>query len=76
VQGSMIKINSGGAAGTGSGSAPDAPQAALEAADDEPSPTEPMQPQPPEAYSPHALALIKAAKGGTPFISARLSTAS
>jgi type VI secretion system secreted protein VgrG len=71
IQGTMVMINSGGAAGTGSGAAPDPPQAPKEA--DKADPGEAVQMPPPKTpgkpttYSPMALVLKEAAKNGTPF---------
>jgi len=65
IQGNIVKINSGGAAGSGSGSSPEAPQLPLEADTAEPG-KEPEPPKPKE-YSPAAIVLKQAAKDGTPF---------
>ncbi len=71
IKGTMVMLNSGGAAGSGSGSNPSAPVDPLEAAKAEPgqsvtlSPKAP--PQRPKFKSPAALVLINAARNGTPF---------
>jgi type VI secretion system secreted protein VgrG len=72
ISGTMVMINSGGAAGSGSGSNPDPPKEAKEADKAEPgnTPQLPPRPQPPtrpEFKTPAALVLINAAKNGTPF---------
>lgn len=74
IQGTMVMVNSGGSAGTGSGSSPAAPKMPLEAdkakpgAMAAPSPPDVKQPvagsQPP---SPQAVTLKQAAESGTPF---------
>jgi len=74
ISGMMVKINSGGAAGSGSGSSPEAPVEPEEAkvADDDntgqvseppPVPTPPT----PVTYSSQALVMKQAAEDGTPF---------
>ncbi|OOG55629.1 type VI secretion system tip protein TssI/VgrG [Rhodanobacter sp. C03] len=70
MQGTMVMINSGGSAGTGSGSSPTAPKDPLEA--DQAKPGEAMPPPapgdaPPPPASPQAGVLKDAAKSGTPF---------
>jgi type VI secretion system secreted protein VgrG len=72
ISGTMVMINSGGAAGSGSGSSPEAPKDPLEA--DRADPGTSVQPQPsrqppprPQFNSPAAIVLINAAKGGTAF---------
>ncbi len=72
IKGTMVMINSGGAAGSGSGSNPEPPKEAKEADKADPGlRTEPQPPkQPPtrpDFQSPAALVLINAAKGGTAF---------
>ena len=72
ISGSMIFMNSGGAAGSGSGSNPDPPKEAKEADKAEPgtSPALPpphSPPQRPEFKSPAALVLINAAESGGAF---------
>jgi type VI secretion system secreted protein VgrG len=70
IKGTMVMINSGGAAGSGSGSSPKSPEAPKEAAKADPGQkTEaPRAPKPPAAltYSPSAVTLQQAAKSGTP----------
>lgn len=71
ITGTMVMINSGGAAGSGSGASPEAPKDAKEADKAEPG-TKPTLPPPkhwkkPEAYSPAALVLQQAAQSGVPF---------
>ena len=70
IQGAMVKINSGGSAGSGSGSSPEAPKIPLEADTAKPgevaelrSPTPLTTPPPPTAQ---AQAFADAAKSGTP----------
>ncbi len=71
IQGTLVNINSGGAAGAGSGSSPDAPKDPKEA--DSGRPGEASQPPPrrtrpkPASYSPAALVMKEAAQNGTPF---------
>jgi len=74
ISGTMVKINSGGAAGSGSGSSPEAPvepEEAKEADDDntgeisEPAAT--PTPPTPETYSAQAQVMKMAAVEGTPF---------
>ena len=74
IQGTMVMINSGGAAGAGSGSsptspaapeAPDAPKEAKEAADDKAGQTD--EPPQPSSYSASAQVMQTAGKDGTPF---------
>ncbi len=72
IQGTMVMINSGGAAGSGSGSSPDAPKAAKEAdtanpGDKIPAPTKPP-PLKPKSYSQKSQALQNAATSGSPFV--------
>jgi type VI secretion system secreted protein VgrG len=66
-----VLINSGGAAGAGSGSAPHPPTAPMEADKAEPGQaveTPPKKaPRKPTTYSPTALMLKEAAQNGTPF---------
>ena len=72
ISGTMVMINSGGAAGSGSGSNPDPPKDAKEADKAEPG-SKPQLPPPsapparPVFTSPAALVLINAAQNGTPF---------
>jgi type VI secretion system secreted protein VgrG len=72
ISGTIVMINSGGAAGSGSGSSPEAPKDPLEADKAEPGTAAKLQPQRqppprPEFKSPAAIVLINAAKGGTAF---------
>ena len=83
IQGTMVKINSGGSAGSGSGSSPDnpvAPKVAKEAATDKPGEVTDAQATPIKDRSvsldsvsvsalqaPQAQALANAAQSGTPF---------
>jgi len=74
IQGTMVMVNSGGSAGTGSGSSPAAPKAPLEA--DKAKPGAMAAPPPPDvkqpvaasqSASPQAATLRQAAESGTPF---------
>jgi type VI secretion system secreted protein VgrG len=72
ISGTMVMINSGGAAGSGSGSNPEAPKEPKEADNAEPGNTPklpPVQapPQRPEFKSPAALVMINAAQSGAAF---------
>lgn len=71
ISGTPVLINSGGSAGSGSGSSPDAPKPPKEAANDKPGKVESApragRPPKPTTYSPSALVLQQAAKNGTPF---------
>jgi type VI secretion system secreted protein VgrG len=72
IKGMMVMLNSGGAAGSGSGSKPDSPKPAKEAAKADPgekikSPTQPP-PLQPKNYSQKSQALQNAAKVGSPFV--------
>ncbi|MEW6127926.1 MAG: type VI secretion system tip protein VgrG [Acidobacteriota bacterium] len=71
IQGTMVLINSGGAAGSGSGSNPETPKTPKEADTAEPGQKAelppPKQPPKPQVYSPGAIALKKAARDGMPF---------
>jgi len=72
ISGTMVMLNSGGAAGSGSGSNPHPPKQSKEADTAEPgtTPQLPPRPQPParpEFRTPAALVLINAAQNGTPF---------
>ena len=80
IVGTIVKINSGGAAGSGGGSsptaptapeAPDPPKVAKEAVKADPgqktAPPPAHTPPPPVTYSPAALVLQAAAAAGTPF---------
>jgi type VI secretion system secreted protein VgrG len=68
IQGTMVLINSGGAAGSGSGSSPDSPGDPAEA--DDSNSGEANQPDAPpdepEEYSPEAQSMSAAADNGTP----------
>ena len=70
IQGTMTKINSGGAAGSGSGASPAAPKEPKEADDAKAGSKDdkPPAPKPPKAktYSPKAVKLKEAAKTGAP----------
>ncbi len=70
ISGTMVMINSGGAAGSGSGSSPEAPKPPKEA--DKATPGEmkeskPPKPPKPAKYSPAAVVLKQAAHSGAPF---------
>jgi type VI secretion system secreted protein VgrG len=71
ISGTMVMINSGGAAGSGAGSSPQPPKVPSEA--DTAQPGEmvqlppPKRPPTPTVYSPAALILKEAAQNGTPF---------
>lgn len=70
IKGTMVMLNSGGAAGSGSGSSPNPPTAPEEALTTEPgqeAATPPPPVRPVSGYSPQALAMIKAAETGAPF---------
>jgi len=74
IQGTLVKINSGGAAGTGSGSSPESPtdpQDAKEAASDQAGEVDQPPPRgtPPQpvTYSSQATVLQMAAQSGAPF---------
>jgi type VI secretion system secreted protein VgrG len=71
ISGAPVLINSGGAAGSGSGSTPQPPTAPLEADKAEPGQaveTPPKKrPPKPAVYSPAALVMRQAAQDGTPF---------
>lgn len=72
IKGTMVMLNSGGAAGSGSGSNPEPPRDAKEADHAEPGNTPQLPPPtPPPARpvftSPAALVLVNAAENGTPF---------
>ena len=71
ISGTMVMINSGGAAGTGAGSSPQSPKDPKEAdkAESGKKSQPPPAARPPAAttFSPAALALKQAAKTGTPF---------
>lgn len=71
IKGTMVFINSGGAAGAGAGCNPDVPKDPMEADKAEPgSRPQPLPPSPPQRamqYSPMAQVMIQAAQEGTPF---------
>ncbi len=71
ITGTMVMLNSGGAAGPGSGSRPESPKDPKEADKAEfGEKSEPPQPGPPPAagtYSPATLIMRQAAQDGTPF---------
>ncbi|MBM4032664.1 MAG: type VI secretion system tip protein VgrG [Planctomycetes bacterium] len=72
IVGTMVKINSGGAAGTGSGASPDAPDDAKEAATGsagqvDQAVTKPRPPTPP-TYSSQARVMQRAAESGAPTV--------
>jgi type VI secretion system secreted protein VgrG len=71
IKGTMVMINSGGAAGSGAGARPDAPTAPKEADNAEPGtapePPKPPKPLKPTQFSPMAVSLKRAAADGTPF---------
>jgi type VI secretion system secreted protein VgrG len=71
IVGTMVFINSGGAAGAGSGARPDTPKDPKEADKAEPGsrsqPAPAGSPPPPVTYGPAALAMQLAAQSGAPF---------
>ncbi len=70
ISGTPVLINSGGSAGSGSGSSPEAPKQPKAAADDQAGGMDqspPPKPPKPETYGPSATALKLAAKDGKPF---------
>jgi type VI secretion system secreted protein VgrG len=70
ISGTMVMINSGGSAGSGSGSSPEAPKKALEADRAKPgSKSAPLRKAPPKPtkFSPAALVMLQAARTGQPF---------
>jgi len=71
ISGPMVMINSGGAAGAGSGCSPDAAKIPKEADTAEPGevsePPKPSKPPEPVVFSSQAMVLKQAAKDGTPF---------
>jgi len=70
ISGAMVMINSGGSAGSGSGSSPDSPTDAKPSADDK-SGEVTKAPDPPsekpDKYSPNAAAMVAAAQSGAAF---------
>jgi type VI secretion system secreted protein VgrG len=71
IKGNMVFVNSGGAAGVGAGSSPEAPKPPKEADKAEPGEKPemppPKRPRTPVVYSPAALVMKQAARDGTPF---------
>jgi type VI secretion system secreted protein VgrG len=71
ISGPMVMINSGGAAGAGSGCSPDAAKLPKEADTAEPGkvsePPKAPKPPTPVKFSPQATTLQQSAKDGTPF---------
>jgi type VI secretion system secreted protein VgrG len=71
ISGTMVMINSGGAAGSGAGCSPTAPADAKEADTAKPgdaaSPPPPPPPPTPSSYSTQAMVLKQAAQSGAPF---------
>ncbi|MEP7337335.1 MAG: type VI secretion system tip protein TssI/VgrG [Acidobacteriota bacterium] len=71
IQGTMVMLNSGGAAGSGSGASPEVPKDAKEADHADPGQKAAMppakKPVKPLTYSPGALVLKQAARSGMPF---------
>jgi type VI secretion system secreted protein VgrG len=72
ISGTMVMINSGGAAGSGSGSSPTAPKDPTEADTANPGdripPPQPPPPLPPRQRSQKSAAMKQAADFGTPFV--------
>ncbi len=66
IQGTMVKINSGGSAGAGSGSSPEAPQEPRLADTDEPGETAELIITSPPPPTPQVRAFTSAAESGTP----------
>lgn len=71
ISGTLVNINSGGAAGSGAGCTPDAPKEPKEADTADPgqtlAPPKPPKPPTPVKFSPQATVMKEAAKDGTPF---------
>jgi type VI secretion system secreted protein VgrG len=73
ISGTMVMLNSGGSAGSGSGISPQPPKAPIEADNaipgqvTNPIPPKPPRPPKPFVYSPAAMVMKHAAKNGTPF---------
>jgi len=65
ISGTLVNINSGGAAGSGAGASPDAPKMPEEA--DQAEPGETAEPPIAREYSPQAVTLTQCAVSGTPF---------
>jgi len=74
IQGTMVMINSGGAAGSGKGAKPGSPKDPKEADDAKPGQKDEPPPPPPPVkattFSPAALTMRRAAQSGTPFCEA------
>ncbi|MES3022233.1 MAG: type VI secretion system tip protein TssI/VgrG [Pseudomonadota bacterium] len=69
IKGTMVMINSGGAAGSGAGSAPIAPKPPKAARTEQGGKVDkPERPKAPEKYSPQAKAMHLAAACGTPLV--------
>jgi len=75
ISGTLVLINSGGAAGSGSGSSPDAPEDPTAPSDSEAGQAmaQPQKPTPPDKYSPEAEAMAGAADKGTPYVGSGMS---
>ncbi|MBL8473002.1 MAG: type VI secretion system tip protein VgrG [Rhodocyclaceae bacterium] len=68
IKGSMVMVNSGGAAGSGSGASPDAAEPAKDAkASERGEKITPAKPETPPGYSPQAQSLKLAEQTGAPF---------
>ncbi|MGH9632159.1 MAG: type VI secretion system tip protein VgrG, partial [Bryobacteraceae bacterium] len=71
IKGTMVMLNSGGAAGSGAGCSPQPPTAPTEAATADPGakaqPPLPPPPLKPSTWSPQALTLQAASRSGAPF---------
>jgi type VI secretion system secreted protein VgrG len=71
ISGTMVMVNSGGAAGSGSGSSPETPKDPKEAdkaeAGEKSQPPPAAPPRPSAAFSPAALVMRQAAQTGAPF---------
>ena len=67
ITGKMVKLNSGGAAGSGSGASPDRPHTPKEAANDRAGQSTVPAPRSHTVLGPQALAFQRAAKAGKPF---------
>lgn len=66
ISGTPILLNSGGSAGSGSGSSPDTPKTPIEACTAKPGERVNPPPPAPDAYSPQAQVMKQAAQSGTP----------
>lgn len=73
IKGTMVMLNSGGAAGSGAGCSPEAPKQAIEADNADPgtNPPVPLPPPPlqPVTFGPMATVMKSAASSGAPFCS-------